>query len=282
MESNREFSEAGCTLQKDVFDYFEKLLSPAFVMIWQLIAREEAEGADYISLTSTKSGLTRGRDFTSLSPYYFHFVELVAPHNLAERLCYYMTTNMILKTDKDITIKMSVGRVIKLNNALALLPCLKHKEGAPTVMSAMNVKYTEIKICIIVLNAVNLNMLTAFYAAVQNEFPTDITKLTLQLTRVCNQNKEHKRLLSDLASRRELKSKVGPGNQASMNSATEAIHRKTEGNGKYGGKSPATVRSDTRRRGSNDAKGWGCALCKKYLTNSPNTWKTHPTTDCKK
>ena len=49
-------------------------------------------------------------------------------------------------------------------------------------MTTINTKYTEIKLCTIALNAVNLNGLTAYYAAVQNEFPTDITKLTAQLT----------------------------------------------------------------------------------------------------
>ena len=29
VEANRELAETVCTLQKDVFDYFEKLLSPA-------------------------------------------------------------------------------------------------------------------------------------------------------------------------------------------------------------------------------------------------------------
>ena len=92
---------------------------------------------------------------------------------------------------------MDVGRVIKMNDALPYLPCLKHKEGAPTTMTAMTVKHTEIELCTLVLNAINLCTLTAFYTSIQNKFPTDITKLTLRLTRVCDQNKEHTRLLND-------------------------------------------------------------------------------------
>ena len=139
-------------------------------------------------------------DFTSLSPYYFRFVKLVVPIDSAERLRRYMTTNMVLNTEKGITIKMSVARVVDMNKALPYFPCLKHKEGAPAAISAMNTKYTEIELCTIVLNAVNLTVSTAYYAAVQNEFPTDINRLTSQLTRVCDQNKEHKRLLNDFAS----------------------------------------------------------------------------------
>ena len=127
-----------------------------------------------------------------------------------------------------------------MNDTLPYLPCLKHKEGASTAISAMNATYTEIELFIIVLNAVNLTVLTTFYAAVRNEFPTNITKLTVQLTRVCDQNKEHKILLNDLTFSMGLKTRVGPGDRASMNSATEATPCKIK-NRKRGGGSPATA-----------------------------------------
>ena len=56
-----------------------------------------------------------------------------------------------------------------MNDALPYLPCLKHKEGAPTAMNAMNIKYTEIEIFTIVLNVVNLRTSTVFYASVQEQ-----------------------------------------------------------------------------------------------------------------
>ena len=193
-KANRELKETICSLQKGAFDYFEKLLSPALVVKWQLILKEEIGVTDYVSLTSTKPRIVRTMDFSSLSPCYFRFVKLVAPFDAAERLRRYMTTNMVLNTEKGITIEMGVARAVDMNKALPYLPCLKHKEGAPAAMSALNVKYTEIELCTIVLNAVNLTVPTAYYAAVQNEFPTDITRLTAQFTRVCNQNKEHKKV----------------------------------------------------------------------------------------
>ena len=79
---------------------------------WQLIVKEEVRGVDYVSLTGTKPGLVRTMDFGSLSPCYFRFVKLVAPINSAEWLRRYMTTNMVLNTNKGITIEMDVGRVI--------------------------------------------------------------------------------------------------------------------------------------------------------------------------
>ena len=92
-----------------------------------------------------------------------------------------------------------------MNKALHYLPCLKHKEGSRPAMTAINVKYSYIELCTIVLNAVNARVSTAVYALVQSEFPTNISKLTQQLTRVCDQNKEHRLLLDDLTSRMELK-----------------------------------------------------------------------------
>ena len=68
-------------------------------------------------------------------------------------------------------------------------------------MTAMNAKYTKTSFAPIFSNAVNYRTLTAFYASAQNKFPTDITRLTSQLTRIYDQKKEHTRLLTDLASR---------------------------------------------------------------------------------
>ena len=283
VDANKELNETVRTLVKDAFDYFEKILSPVLAIKWRKIVEEEVEGTDFVSLTGTKPGKARGRDFPALSPCYFRFVRLVAPQDAAERLRRYMNTNMVLNTDKGITIEMGVGRVIDMNECLPYLPCLKHKEGSPTEMTAMNVKYTEIELCTIVLNAVNLRTSTAYFASVQNEFPTDLTKLTQQLTRVCDQNKEHKRMLNDLASRMGLKNNgSGTGNCGTMSSANEPIPRKQKGNGKRGGET-STAASSTGRGGNATSAGEkGCTLCKKFSTKSPHAWKTHATKDCRK
>ena len=121
-EANRELKETIRTLQKDAFDYFEKLLSPALAVKWQLILKEEIGGTDYVSLTGTKPGIVRTMDFSSLSPCYFRFVKLVAPFDAAERLRRYMTTNMVLNTEKGITTEMGVACVVEMNEALPYLP----------------------------------------------------------------------------------------------------------------------------------------------------------------
>ena len=68
VDAKRELTETVLTLQKDAFEYFKKLLSPALAMKWQLIVEEEVVGVDYVSLTGKKPGLARGRDFAALSP----------------------------------------------------------------------------------------------------------------------------------------------------------------------------------------------------------------------
>ena len=70
-----------------------------------------------------------------------------------------------------------------MNQAIPYLPCPKHKkQGPPSATTATNVKYSDIELYTIVLNAVNVHVSTAFYALVQIEFPTEISKLTHQLT----------------------------------------------------------------------------------------------------
>ena len=108
--------------------------------------------------------------------------------------------------------------------------------------------FGRIHICVYSRIPFNLRTSTAFHASVQNKFPTDITKLTFQLTKVCNQNKEHHRLLNDLASWMGLKTKDGSGTCVTLNTATETIPRKATGNGKRGGGFPAAASSATHGR----------------------------------
>ena len=78
---------------------------------------------NYAALTGAKPGFARGRDFVSLSLCYFRVVKLVAPQDAAEQIRCYMAANLVLNTKKGITIKMGVGRVIKMNDVLPYLPC---------------------------------------------------------------------------------------------------------------------------------------------------------------
>ena len=105
-----------------------------------------------------------------------------------------------------------------------------------------------------------------------------ISKFTQQLTRVCDQNKEHRRLLNDLAYRMWLK-KDASGNWVSMNTAMEVIPRKAKGK-RWGG-TPAAVGSVTRGRDTNGLTRGGCALCRKYSASTSNAWKTHSTKYCR-
>ena len=141
--ANREVVETACTLEKDMFDYFEKFLSPELSVKWQWIVKEQALGVDHVSLTRGTSGRARSKDFTTSRPCYFIFAKFVAPQDAAEVLGRYMTTKMVLNMVKHITIKQGVRRVTKMDKALSYHPYLKHKEGLPTVMTATNLEYTK-------------------------------------------------------------------------------------------------------------------------------------------
>ena len=121
VDANHELAETGHNLQKKAFDYLKKPLSSALVVEWQLTVEEQGVGMNYISLTGTTLGLTRGRDFTPQYSCYFRFVKLVTPQDTAEWIRRYMTTNMMLNTKNGITIEMGVGCVIEMNDALPYL-----------------------------------------------------------------------------------------------------------------------------------------------------------------
>ena len=89
----------------------------------------------------------------------------------------------------------------------------------------------------------------------------------MQLTTVCNQNREHHRLIHDISSRMGIKWD-GPENRVSMNIATETIPRKAKG--KRRDRTPAAASSAARGGNANGAKGEGCTLCKKYCVFGVN------------
>ena len=108
----------------------------------------------------------------------------------------------------------------------------------------------------------------------------DISQLMQQLTRLCDQKKERKWLLNDLASSIGPKKKAS-GNCVSMNTATAAIPRRVKER-KRGAGIPAAASSATHRRDTGRVTGGRCDCCKKHSPSTSNAWKTHPTKYCRK
>ena len=104
----------------------------------------------------------------------------------------------------------------------------------------------------------------------QNKFPINIKKLALQMTSVCNQNKEHCRLINNLAFGIELNNKDVSETCVSMNITNEVIPRKAEGNGKSSGRTSTDAGRAIHGRNADDAKRGVSILCKKYSRNFPN------------
>ena len=68
VDANHELTETVFTLHKDVFNYFEKHLSPALAVKAWLIAKGKLGCVDYVSLIITNPGLIRAIEFSPLSP----------------------------------------------------------------------------------------------------------------------------------------------------------------------------------------------------------------------
>lgn len=146
-------------------------------------------------------------------------------------------------------------------------------------LPAMITKLTELKLCTIVLHVVPLHISKRLYASVQNKFPTDITKLTTQLTRRCNHTKEHCCMLNDLTSNIVLKRPAaGSVTCTSMNIARKVISKKLDGTQRRGSvNTEATSTVGHGGDGTNHINIRGYEVCQKYSTNHHNAWKTHPT-----
>ena len=277
-EANRELRTTIATLQSDAFDLFEKLLGPDLACKWQEIVKLECESADYVSLLGEKPGVIRGRVFGAMGPCYFAFVRLFCNQDSAEQMRHYIVTNMFLNLDRGITIEQGVTRFWDMNQKLAFLPCLRHKEGAPSAWPALNTPFSELESCGIVLYSTPLRIVTAWYASGHNEFPTDLKALMYQLSRIVDDTAEQYKLLTTINSKiiKGLGNGGGPGNQAQkrlMASESDPIPRK-RGKPQRGGGNQAGANGNSGKN--------GCDLCKKFNTKSPNAWKSHNTEDCNK
>ena len=96
---------ANVQLQEDMFDYFEKLLSPDLTAKWRVIVKEECEGVNYVSLSGTRPGVIRGKVFDAIRPCYFRFMRLFCAQDSAERARRYITTNVVINLEKYITVE---------------------------------------------------------------------------------------------------------------------------------------------------------------------------------
>ena len=265
---------ANVQLQEDVFDYFEKLLSPELTAKWRDIVKEECEQDNYVSLTGTRPGNIRGKVFDAIRPCYFRFLRLFCAQDSAERARRYITTNVVINLDKGLTVEQGVGRMIELNKTLPYLPCLNHKENSPEDWPAQNKEFSEVEMCSHVLFAMSFKVQTTYFAMVEDEFPTCLDALTQRLVRVEANLKEQKKAYGDIVNRVN-NSTGGSGAKRTQGSAGESTPtKKHKSSQSLYGKSPTKKGSYAATEGKS---GKNCDLCAKY---SPRSAKTHNTSQC--
>ena len=218
---------ANVQLQEDMFDYFEKLLSPDLTAKWRVIVKEECEGVNYVSLSGTRPGVIRGKVFDAIRPCYFRFMRLFCAQDSAERAGRYITTNVVINLEKGLTVEQGIGRMVELNKTLPYLPCFKHKLDSPDGWTAQNKEFSEVEMCSHVLFAMRFKVKTTYYSMVEDEFPTCLDALTQRLGRVEANLREQKKAYGDIVNR-VVNSNGGSGTKRSGNSEREAIPRKQQ------------------------------------------------------
>lgn len=90
-------------LQEDVFDYFEKILSPELTAKWRVIVKEECESENYLNFSGTHPGVTRGKVFDAIFTCYFLFMGLFFAQDSAKISLKYIMINVLINLDKGLT-----------------------------------------------------------------------------------------------------------------------------------------------------------------------------------
>ena len=71
-----------------------------------------------------------------------------------------------------------------MNQKLVYLPSLKHKEGSTAAWPLMNIVYSELESCGIVLHSTPMRIVTSYYASAHDEFLTCFRTLMSTLSRI--------------------------------------------------------------------------------------------------
>ena len=152
--------------------------------------------------------------FNALKPCYLAVMLQVSSQDAAERHRRYWT--MTVKMPDSITAEEFIDRVIWANDAIPYLPCLKNQADSPTEWPTMNEPFSDIELCMNVLNTLPSALHAAYWASKGTHFPVNLQKLMEDLKYLEIQVDRNKKGLEDL--RRQLgnpvpRSGANKGNQ---------------------------------------------------------------------
>ncbi len=86
--------------------------------------------------------------------------------NATERHCIYLTTQVCIsqKADQIINIKRIIEKILKMNNYLSLMPCLKDIESASAALKRADVPLKGIELCTLILGTLLYTLVCAYWA----------------------------------------------------------------------------------------------------------------------
>ncbi len=70
-----------------------------------------------------------------------------------------------------------IERMKWANEVIKYLPCMKHVENSPSGWPIMNTPFSEIELCIHIINALPLDLAVAYWVSKGQHFPTCVKTL---------------------------------------------------------------------------------------------------------
>ena len=117
------------------------------------IAQKETPADGYVAVGGVRMQGRRGHTNNALNAYICTWSLLVMQANAAK--CHRMYVQVqIYMFQRGLPVKRFIARVVEMNNYLVYLPCLKDLEDIPTKLTCVDIPFSGMELCYIILNAI--------------------------------------------------------------------------------------------------------------------------------
>ena len=104
-----------------------------------------------------------GKTFAALKACIRSWILLIMKPNAAERHKMYMQTQIYM-CQHGVHVKWFVSRIVKMNDYMEFMLCLKDVEGLPAELTHADQLFSSMEMCYIVLNAILYGLACAYWA----------------------------------------------------------------------------------------------------------------------
>ena len=169
-------------------------------------------------------------------------------------------------------VKGFITRLVELNLYLDMLPCLKQLEDSPDGLKRADIRFDEMELCTIILNAIPYRLACAYWSKYStNHFPTSVSDLNDDLVLLEPEFNQTQRLLDQVktAGGKPSGEKNKGKNANGKRDADQAIPKKT-------------VEREAPKNGGDRKKRRGNKYCSRCAKFWPSAKNTHNTKDCRR